>query len=253
MSNNLEQRAAEHRFSDAWVRVRAILRAELDGARFNQFIAPLSVVSAEPERVVLACPSPEARDRIVDRFGSRIADLLAQSLPTLNGVDFIADPNRPAVALVRPLERAETLAEAASTAAPAMVMAEAAPSIPGFGGGASSGGEPGSGAPIKIDRIKRKVAEHFSITVQDLESASRKRRLVWPRQLAMALARRLTPQTFPQIARRFGSRDHTTVMYGCQKVDKLSESDSAVAAKLALLTQAIRADDANKNTSDRRA
>ena len=76
---------------------------------------------------------------------------------------------------------------------------------------------------ISVDHIQRIVAEHYNISVQALLSRRRTRTLVLPRQIAMALTRRLTPLSYPEIGDHFGGRDHTTVMHGCAKVEALEQ------------------------------
>src|SRR3546814_12581730 len=65
---------------------------------------------------------------------------------------------------------------------------------------------------ITIDDIQRRVAEHYRLKPADMVSARRAREVARPRQVAMYLAKRLTPRSLPEIGRRFGGRDHTTVM-----------------------------------------
>ena len=72
---------------------------------------------------------------------------------------------------------------------------------------------------VTIDEIKRVVAEKFDIKVNDLKSKSRRRELVTPRQIAMYLARQLTNESLPQIGRKFGNKDHTTVIHSIKKVE----------------------------------
>jgi len=79
--------------------------------------------------------------------------------------------------------------------------------------------------PPSIDLVKRAVMAVFDVTKSDLESASKARAYVYPRQIAMYLCRVLTQKSFPQIAKCFGDRDHTTIMYGYRKVKKLVEAD----------------------------
>ena len=71
---------------------------------------------------------------------------------------------------------------------------------------------------VTIEEIKKKVAEHYGLKVADLESPNRSRSIVRPRQIAMYLARLLTPRSYPEIGRRFGNRDHTTVMHAVETI-----------------------------------
>jgi len=81
---------------------------------------------------------------------------------------------------------------------------------------------------INIDYIQKTVAEYFHLRVEDLLSNSRSRTVSRPRQVAMALAKELTDHSLPEIAKRFGGRDHTTVLYACRKVAELRESDEQI-------------------------
>src|SRR3546814_3415894 len=79
---------------------------------------------------------------------------------------------------------------------------------------------------ITIDEIQRRVAEHFRIKPADMVSARRAREVARPRQVAMYLAKRLTPRSLPEIGRRFGGRDHTTVMHAVKRIEELRVEDT---------------------------
>ncbi len=74
---------------------------------------------------------------------------------------------------------------------------------------------------VTIEEIQKKVAEHFNIRMADMVSARKQRAVARPRQIAMYLAKRLTSRSLPEIGRKFGGRDHTTVMHGVKKVEEL--------------------------------
>ena len=76
-----------------------------------------------------------------------------------------------------------------------------------------------------IEHIQRTVAEYYKIKHADMLSKRRSRAIARPRQMAMCLARELTSHSLPEIADRFGGRDHTTVMYACEKMKQLREDD----------------------------
>jgi len=80
----------------------------------------------------------------------------------------------------------------------------------------------------KIEDIQRVVAQHFNVSKADLVSARRTRAVVRPRQVAMYLAKSLTPRSLPEIGRRFGGRDHTTVLHAVRKIDSLIGSDGSL-------------------------
>lgn len=87
----------------------------------------------------------------------------------------------------------------------------------------------------KIEDIQQVVCKHYNISKADLLSASRARNLVWPRQIAMYLSKVMTPRSLPEIGKRFGGRDHTTVLHAVRKIDKQSQSDASLRRDLALL------------------
>ena len=74
---------------------------------------------------------------------------------------------------------------------------------------------------VTIDEIQKQVAEHYNIRLADMHSARRARAVARPRQVAMYLAKQLTSRSLPEIGRKFGGRDHTTVMHAVRKVEEL--------------------------------
>jgi chromosomal replication initiator protein len=93
---------------------------------------------------------------------------------------------------------------------------------------------------VTIEEIKRKVADHFQLKVADLESPNRSRSIVRPRQVAMYLSRILTPRSFPEIGKRFGDRDHTTVMHAVSTVKAFIGTDPHFAEEVEGLRLSIR-------------
>ncbi len=85
---------------------------------------------------------------------------------------------------------------------------------------------------ITVDEIQRTVADYYDIGTEELTSARRSRDLVRPRHVAMYLARTLTSRSMPEIGRQFGGRDHTTVLHGVRKVERMKEGDPEVARDL---------------------
>ena len=79
---------------------------------------------------------------------------------------------------------------------------------------------------VSIDHIQTMVARYYKIKVQDLVGKRRLKAVARPRQLAMYIAKSMTTRSLPEIGRAFGGRDHTTVLYACQKIAELIESDS---------------------------
>lgn len=93
---------------------------------------------------------------------------------------------------------------------------------------------------ITIDDIQKQVAAHFNIRVADMYSARRARSIARPRQVAMYLAKHLTSRSLPEIGRKFGGRDHTTVMHAVRKVEELRDGDAAFAEDLELLKRMLQ-------------
>jgi chromosomal replication initiator protein len=94
---------------------------------------------------------------------------------------------------------------------------------------------------ITIDEIQKKVAEHFNVRVADMHSARRARAVARPRQVAMYLAKQLTPRSLPEIGRKFGGRDHTTVIHAVRKIEELSAYDATFREDVELLRRLLQA------------
>jgi chromosomal replication initiator protein len=94
---------------------------------------------------------------------------------------------------------------------------------------------------VKIEDIQRVVSKHYNVTKADLLSARRTRTIVRPRQIAMYLAKVMTPRSLPEIGRRFGNRDHTTVLHAVRKIEELAKADYALAQELELLKRMLDA------------
>jgi len=92
---------------------------------------------------------------------------------------------------------------------------------------------------VTIEEIQRKVAEHWNIRLTDMSSARRARNVARPRQVAMYLAKQLTSRSLPDIGRRFGNRDHTTVMHAVQRVTELMGLDAGFADDVELLRRML--------------
>jgi chromosomal replication initiator protein len=92
---------------------------------------------------------------------------------------------------------------------------------------------------VTIEEIQKRVASHFNIRMSDMHSARRARSVARPRQVAMYLAKQLTSRSLPEIGRKFGGRDHTTVMHAVRKVDELRESDAGFAEDVELLRRML--------------
>ena len=92
---------------------------------------------------------------------------------------------------------------------------------------------------ITIDEIQRKVAEYYTVKLADMMSARRAREVARPRQVAMYLAKKLTPRSLPEIGRRFGGRDHTTVMHAVKRIDELRSTDRELDGDIAHLSRLL--------------
>ncbi len=92
---------------------------------------------------------------------------------------------------------------------------------------------------VTIEEIQRRVAEHWNIRLTDMSSARRARAVARPRQVAMYLAKQLTSRSLPEIGRKFGNRDHTTVMHAVSRVSELIERDASFAEDVELLRRML--------------
>jgi chromosomal replication initiation ATPase DnaA len=203
--------APSSRANDFWPRAQATLRAELGDHRYGMWIAPLRLKSADDGRVVLSGPTQFLCDNVREKYGERIAALIA----------FFSGQKR--VVMFEPI-----------IAAP--VGRDPQPLFDGTELPAA----PAAERRITVDQVKRRATEWYKLQPGDLESRSRKRDVVRPRQIATYVARQLTKQSFPQIARKFGPRDHSTILHGCQLVEELMTVDPAFAADVKAFMHSVR-------------
>lgn len=94
---------------------------------------------------------------------------------------------------------------------------------------------------ITVEEIQRKVSDHYNIRLSDMIGPKRVRTFARPRQVAMYLSKTMTSRSLPEIGRRFGGRDHTTVMHGVRKIEELKQKDSQIADDLELLRRSLEA------------
>jgi chromosomal replication initiator protein len=92
---------------------------------------------------------------------------------------------------------------------------------------------------VTIDEIQRRVSDHFNIRAAEMVSARRARAVARPRQIAMYLSKQLTPRSLPEIGRRFGGRDHTTVIHAVKQIEKLRASDSEIDSDVRTLLRSL--------------
>jgi chromosomal replication initiator protein len=94
---------------------------------------------------------------------------------------------------------------------------------------------------VTVEEIQRKVSEHYNIRLSDMIGPKRLRSYARPRQVAMYLCKKMTSRSLPEIGRRFGGRDHTTVMHGVKRIEELKVSDGQIAEDLELLRRSLEA------------
>ncbi|MGZ9116340.1 MAG: helix-turn-helix domain-containing protein, partial [Methylocystis sp.] len=92
---------------------------------------------------------------------------------------------------------------------------------------------------VKIDDIQKLVASHYNISRSDILSSRRTANVVRPRQIAMYLSKVLTLRSLPEIGRRFGGRDHTTVLHAVRKIEELAAKDKGLAEVIELLKRIL--------------
>ncbi len=93
---------------------------------------------------------------------------------------------------------------------------------------------------VTIEEIQKQVAMHYNIKLADMHSARRSRVVARPRQVAMYLAKQMTTKSLPEIGRKFGGKDHTTVMHAVKRIEELMQVDSELADDIALLTRTLQ-------------
>ena len=93
---------------------------------------------------------------------------------------------------------------------------------------------------ITFESIQKTVAEYYKIKISDMHSKKRTRIVARPRQIAMWLAKELTPASLPAIGEAFGGRDHTTVLHACRTISDLRLKDASINHDLLVLTQVLK-------------
>ena len=96
---------------------------------------------------------------------------------------------------------------------------------------------------VTIDHIIRTVSDHYKVSANDLKGKKRTRNIVFPRQIAMYIAREITEYSTTELGLEFGGRDHTTVMHSCQKIDEQLKLDPTLDSKIQKLIQSITPDE----------
>jgi len=93
---------------------------------------------------------------------------------------------------------------------------------------------------VTIEEIQRRVAEHFNVRFAEMTSSRRARVVARPRQVAMYLSKQLTSRSLPEIGRKFGGRDHTTVMHAVRRIEELKDTDPVLAEDVELLRRMLQ-------------
>lgn len=94
---------------------------------------------------------------------------------------------------------------------------------------------------VSVEDIQRKVADHYNIKLSDMIGPKRSRSIARPRQIAMFLSKELTSRSLPEIGKRFGGRDHTTVIHGVKRIEGLKNQDDQIAEDLKILQRSLDA------------
>ncbi len=95
--------------------------------------------------------------------------------------------------------------------------------------------------PVTIEQVQRAVAEHFDVRIADLRGQNRQRQIVQPRQIAMYLCKTLIPSlSLNDVGTAFGGKDHTTVLYACDRITKERETNPVLRQTLEQLSKSIR-------------
>jgi chromosomal replication initiator protein len=92
---------------------------------------------------------------------------------------------------------------------------------------------------ITVDEIQKTVADYFKLKQADLLSERRTRAVARPRHVAMYLAKQLTTRSYPDIGRRFGGRDHTTVLHAVKRIEALKATEAGLATDLETITRKL--------------
>ena len=93
---------------------------------------------------------------------------------------------------------------------------------------------------IMIEDVLRTISGHFNVTKQDILSSRRHKTIVYPRQIGMYLAKVLTTRSLPEIGRKFGGRDHTTVLHAVRKIEKLIKTNPSIRESITTLENSLK-------------
>jgi chromosomal replication initiator protein len=93
---------------------------------------------------------------------------------------------------------------------------------------------------ISVEMIQKEVADYFNMAVSELKSKKRNKNILFPRQMAMLLARQMTKLSLPEIGQAFGGKDHTTVLHSCKKLENDLLTDRELKNTIEKLTSVLR-------------
>ena len=93
---------------------------------------------------------------------------------------------------------------------------------------------------IMIEDVLRTISGHFTVTKQDILSSRRHKTIVYPRQIGMYWAKVLTTRSLPEIGRKFGGRDHTTVLHAVRKIEKLIKTNPSIRESITTLENSLK-------------
>ena len=226
----------------------------------EELLATLTALMEDGKKVVLAADrAPLALTDIEQRLRSHLSSgltcpvepadrdlrlqLAARRLKSLAEIGLVEGEARPEVlehlvertpGTMRELEGAiNTLAAAAGRRLAGLSLEEAQGLL---GAALRSGPE----RRITVDEIQKVTADHFGLKQADLLSERRTRTIARPRQIAMYLCKQNTTRSYPDIGRRFGGRDHTTVLHGVRRIEEMLTTDDQIARDVEALTRKLR-------------
>lgn len=183
---------------------------ELRPVKVSGLVIPMPPAreKAPPQKV-----TPKATPRVVQRVAPRVTPSVAALAPAVSPEKLaaIARLNRRIRLIARLLERLEQRR--------GIMERSAQPSV---------------------EAVMRAACAHFGVSLLDMQSARRSQYIVRPRQIAAYLAKHLTLQSMPQIGRRMGGRDHTTILHAVRKIEELRLSDPRIDDAVRAITDTLR-------------
>lgn len=269
-----------HDFNEIWPRILEILRAELGPRLFSVYIAPLRVMSADEARVALACGSARLRDTIAERFGVRIANLIARYSGFERAVDFVFEPTPQLVVVSTPKDAGSSLDARFTTLQ--TIAARLGQAQPGFDIGDDVLRMIAARIPKEASVLEQALQRLVRCCAEAGEPASLANAQVWLREFWRAHDRRITVDEVKRcVSRRYGlkagelesksrrseivrprqlamymartltgksfpdigrhfCRDHTTILHGYEKMLGLKETNPEIAAELEAIKRDLR-------------